>query len=291
VPLIAIGTVGLFYVEIETLPPMNPGSGNSIYLFASAFALTFWNYVGIESATVPAENVVDSQKTISRALILGTLTVTTVYLLVAFAVMGIISGPELAASESPLADAGTRIAGHWGGMFISIGALVSIAGATNVAVLCAGQAAMAASRDSVFPAIFSKMNARNTPGASYIIVGLLVTVMLLMNYSKGMVGAYKFIILISTLTAVIPYGFAAMAALLLDVHDHHISRGRRIREAIIAMVAFVISMWVIATTGQESVYWVFLLLMVGMPVYVVVTRNKNLYEQEQIRQLDEAKPL
>ena len=111
-----------------------------------------------------------------------------------------------------------------------------------------------------------------------------------MNYSKGLVGAYKFIILISTLTAVIPYGFASMAALLLDVHDHHISRGRRVREAIIAMVAFIISMWVIATTGQESVYWVFLLLMVGMPVYVVVTRNKNLYELEQRRQLDEVKP-
>jgi APA family basic amino acid/polyamine antiporter len=143
---------------------------------------------------------------------------------------------------------------------------------------------MAAARDSVFPAIFCKMNSRNTPGLSYIIVGLLVTAMILMNYSKGMVGAYKFIILIATLTAVIPYGFAAMAALLLDVHDHHVRRARRIREAIVAIIAFLVCMWVIATTGQESVYWVFLLLMGGMPVYVVVTRNKNLYEREQLRQ-------
>jgi len=283
-PLVAIGTVGLWFVEVETLPPMNPGSGNSIYLFASAFALTFWNYVGIESATVPAEDVVDSKTTISRALVLGTLTVTGVYLLVAFAVMGIIPASELASSESPLADAGTRIAGYWGGMFISIGALISIAGALNITVLCAGQTAMAAARDSVFPAIFCKMNSRNTPGLSYIIVGLLVTAMILMNYSKGMVGAYKFIILIATLTAVIPYGFAAMAALLLDVHDHHVRRARRIREAIVAIIAFLVCMWVIATTGQESVYWVFLLLMGGMPVYVVVTRNKNLYEREQLRQ-------
>ena len=223
-PLVAIGTAGLWFVEIETLPPMNPGNGNSIYLFASAFALTFWNYVGIESATVPAEDVVDSTKTISRALVFGTLTVTAVYLLVAFAVMGIIPAAELATSESPLADAGTRIAGYWGGMFVSVGALVSIAGALNITVLCAGQTAMAASRDAVFPAIFSKMNSRNTPGVSYVIVGLLVTAMILMNYSRGMVGAYKFIILIATLTAVIPYGFAAMASLLLDVHDRKMDR-------------------------------------------------------------------
>jgi len=282
-PLIAIGTVGLFFVEFETLPPLNPGRGNSVYLFASAFALTFWNYVGIESATVPAEDVVDSGKTISRALVLGTLTVTGVYLLVAFAVMGIIPATELVSSESPLADAGVRIAGYWGGLVISIGALVSIAGALNITILCAGQTAMAAARDSVFPAVFCKMNARNTPGLSYVIVGLLVTAMILMNYTKGMVGAYKFIILIATLTAVIPYGFAAMAALLLDVHDRRIGRARRIREAITAVVAFVVCMWVIATTGQESVYWVFLLLMAGMPVYVAVTRNKSLVEQSQRR--------
>ena len=34
-------------------------------------------------------------------------------------------------------------------------------------------------------------------------------------------------------------------------------------------------MWVIAAGGQEPVYWVFLLLMSGIPVYVVVTRNKH----------------
>jgi basic amino acid/polyamine antiporter, APA family len=100
-----------------------------------------------------------------------------------------------------------------------------------------------------------------------------------MNYSRGMVGAYKFIILIATLTAVMPYGFVAMAALILDVHDHHVRRARRIREALVAIVAFIVCMWVIAAAGQESVYWVFLLLMGGIPIYVFVTRNKALVER------------
>jgi len=41
-------------------------------------------------------------------------------------------------------------------------------------------------------------------------------------------------------------------------------------------------MWVIAAGGEESVYWVFLLLMAGVPVYVFVTRNKHIdgYEKE-----------
>lgn len=93
-----------------------------------------------------------------------------------------------------------------------------------------------------------------------------------MNYSKGLVGAYRFIVLIATLTTVIPYAFAAMAALVLEVRDPD-SSSRRPRTASIAVATFLVCLWVIAASGQETVYWVFLLLMAGMPVYVMVARN------------------
>jgi APA family basic amino acid/polyamine antiporter len=274
-PLILIGTVGLWFVDADTLPPLNPGSGSAVYLFASSFALTFWNYVGIESATVPAEDVVQPEKTVPRALILGTLTVMVVYLLVAFVVMGVIPAAELAQAEAPLAEAGTRIAGYWGSFFITAGAVVSIGGCLNVSVLCAGQSAMAAARDRVFPAVFGRLGSRGTPAASYVIVGLLVSGMVLVNYTRGMVAAYTFIVMVSALTIVVPYAFSAMAALLLDVQDHEADRGRRLREAFVAGVAFLVSLWVMATAGQEPVYWVFLLIIGGIPVYVVATRGSR----------------
>jgi APA family basic amino acid/polyamine antiporter len=274
-PLVLIGIVGLWFVEPSTLPPLNPGTGSAAYLFASAFALTFWNYVGIEAATVPAEDVVQPDKTVPRALILGTLTVMVVYLLVAFVVMGIIPAAELDQSEAPLAEAGTRIAGYWGGAFVTAGAVVSIGGALAVSVLCAGQSAMAAARDGVFPAVFERLGRRGTPAASYIIVGVLVSVMVLVNYTRGMVAAYTFIVMVSTLTIVVPYAFSAMAALLLDVRDRKADRGRRAWEAFTACVAFLVSLWVMATAGQEPVYWVFLLLIGGIPLYVVATRRKD----------------
>ena len=275
-PLIAIGTVGLFFVDMDKLPPMNPGSGSPAYVFASAFALTFWAFVGIEAVTVPSEDVVSPEKTVRRALLLGMLTITAIYLLINFATMGMIPAAELAASESPLADVGRLMAGSWGSTAVSVGALISIAGAFNITVLLAGQTAMAASRDQVFPALFARLTKRNTPGAAYVIAGLLVSAMIIMSQSEGLVAGYTFVSLVSTLTAVIPYGFSALAALILDVHDCNISRGQRVREAVTAIIAFFVSMWVIASSGQESVYWVFLLLMSGIPVYVIVTRNKAL---------------
>jgi APA family basic amino acid/polyamine antiporter len=273
IPLVIIGSVGLLFVEAETLPPMNPGTTNSAMLFASAFAITFWTFVGIEAATVPSEDVIDPERTIPRALIIGTLTIAVVYLLVAFAVMGMIPADRLAGSASPLADAGVHMAGNWAGIAVSIGALVSIVGAFNVTLLVAGQTAMAASRDRVFPKIFEKMSKRDTPAASFIIAGSLASALVIMSQTRGLVGAYTFVVLIATLTIVIPYAFSAMAGLLLGLHDESITPARRRREAAISIVAFLICMWVIATAGEEAAYWTFLLLFAGIPVYVAVTRS------------------
>jgi APA family basic amino acid/polyamine antiporter len=276
IPLAIIGSIGLFFVDTEILPPLNPGTANSAYLFASAFAITFWMFVGIEAVTVPSEDVENPEETIPKALITGTLTVAAVYLLVTFAVMGMLPADQLSDSASPLADAGVRMAGSWAGTAVSIGALVSIVGAFNVTLLAAGQTAMAAARDRVFPRIFERMTKRDTPGISIVIVGLLSSAMLIMNQTQTLVGAYTFVLLIATLTTIIPYAFCSMAGLLLGLHDKATSKGRRRREAIISIVAFVICMWVIASSGEEAVYWTFLLLMAGVPVYVAVTRNNKI---------------
>lgn len=276
IPLVIIGSIGLFFVDTEILPPLNPGTTNSAYLFASAFALTFWMFVGIEAVTVPSEDVKNPEETIPKALITGTLTIAAVYLLVTFAVMGMLPADQLSDSASPLADAGVRMAGSWAGTAVSIGALVSIVGAFNVTLLAAGQTAMAAARDRVFPRIFERMTKRDTPGISIVIVGLLSSAMLIMNQTQNLVGAYTFVLLIATLTTIIPYAFCSMAGLLLGLHDKATSKGRRRREAIISIVAFAICMWVIASSGEEAVYWTFLLLMAGVPVYVAVTRNNKI---------------
>jgi len=292
IPLIVIGSVGLLFVEVETLPPMNPGTGNSAVLFASAFAITFWTFVGIEAATVPSEDVVDPEKTIPRALVIGTLTIGAVYLLVGFAVMGMIPAEQLAQSASPLADAGVHMAGGWAGIVVSIGALISIIGAFNVTLLAAGQTAMAASRDRVFPKIFEKMSRRDTPTTSFVIVGILSSALLIMSQTRGLVGAYTFVVLISTLTIIIPYAFSSMAGLLLGLHDEAISPTRRRKEAITSIIAFLICMWVIATAGEESAYWTLILIFAGVPVYVAVTRSYSIEdgvirdEQEQLRELN-----
>jgi len=268
IPLFFIGLIGLFFVQRSTLPPLNPGRGSSLGLFASSFALTFWTFVGFEAITVPTEDVADQQKTIPRALVTGIITVTVVYLLVALAVMGIVPNAELKASTSPLADAGRGIAGSLAATLVAVGALVSTLGCINCTLLACGQTAMAAGRAGVFPERFQRLTRHRTPGFSLVVAGVLMSALLLLNYSKGLVGAYTFIILIATLTTVVPYAFCAMASLVL-------ARPRRLWESAVAAVSFLVCMWVIASATHETVYWTFLLLMAGLPIYVVVTRKSS----------------
>jgi APA family basic amino acid/polyamine antiporter len=273
-PLVLIGCVGLLFVETENLPVMHPGEGNALIVFASVFALTFWNFLGIESATVPAEDTVNSGNTIARATVIGTLTVGMVYLLVNFVALGVLPTEELAASTSPLSDVGIRLIGGIGGVIVVVGALVSTAGCINTTLLAAGQMAMAAARDGLFPGLFARISTRHAPAASYVLSGMLASLLLLLNFAKGLVAAYTFILLIATLTTVIPYAFSAISSLILQNRDPSISRAHRLREGGVAAIAFGVCMWVIAASGFETVYWGFLLLMAGLPVYVLVTRVK-----------------
>jgi len=273
-PLVLIACVGLWFVELENLPSMHPGEGSALLVFASVFALSFWNFAGIESATVPAEDTVDPSRTIPRALLVGTLTVGAVYLLVAFVAMGVIPSSSLAVSSSPLADVGARLFGGFGSGLIIAGALVSTAGCVNVTILEGGQIAMAAGRDGLFPAFFSRLSGRHTPWVSYVLFGVLASLLLVLNFSRGLVAAYQFIILIATLALIIPYAFSAIASLVLQLRAPAGNRAKCWREAAVAVIAFGVSFWVVAASGMETVYWVFLLLMLGLPLYVIVAPKK-----------------
>lgn len=271
-PLLLIAVAGLWFVEVDTLPPLNPGKGNALLVFASVFTIAFWNFLGIEAATVPAEDTHEPETTIPRATIIGTLTVGMVYLLVCFVVMGIIPYGTLASSSSPLADVGARMFGAAGSLVIAIGALISTLGALNTVMLTTGQVAMAAARDGLFPKVFSRLYARHTPAMSFLIAGLLASVLLISNFTRGLVGAYVFAILIATLTGVLTYAFSSISSLILQRKDPAVNSGQRFREASTAMISFGVCVWVMAASGYEAICWSIVLLLAGLPFYAMLAK-------------------
>jgi basic amino acid/polyamine antiporter, APA family len=270
-PLIVIGMAGLLLVDRHAFPPLNPGNGPPVAAFMASFTIAFFSYLGIESATVPAEDVVDAQVTIPRATILGTLTVIGLYVLVTVAAMGSIPRAELVVSSAPLAIVGERIAGRAGSMAVAVGALLTIYSAMHYAIMLSGQIPMVAARDGLFPRFFARQTRRGTPGVALAVTGMLGTCLIAMNSSKSLVSAYTFINLMSTLSTVVPYAFCAAAALLIPSADTETYQAR-IRSRVTAILAFGVALLVIAGAGADAVYWFTLLLLAGIPIYVWIRR-------------------
>ena len=96
-----------------------------------------------------------------------------------------------------------------------------------------------------------------------------------MNFTKGLVEQFKFLILLSTLTVLVPYLFSAAAYIIIRLQNQYLQSGKSwVQSIVLASLAFLFSLWAIAGSGQEIVYWGFILLMAGVPFYVMMKMKK-----------------
>jgi basic amino acid/polyamine antiporter, APA family len=290
VPLAVIGVIGLFFIESDNLTPFSPhGSWSAI---SAAAPLTLWAFIGLESATVAAGEVKDPEKNIPRATVYGTLAATVVYIIGTIAVMGVIPTDTLANSTSPFADAaGVMFGGSWGKV-IALVAMASTFGALNGWILLQGRVPLAAAEDGLFPEQFARVHGeRRTPVFGLVVSSVLVTGLMLMNYTKGLVDAFTFIILLATLTTLVPYAYSAAAQAHLYFTEREIfERGRFVRDTVIATLAFAYSVWAITGSGKDIIAKGFVLLLAGIPVYVLMKWWQAKQGEKQAEELVAAPP-
>jgi APA family basic amino acid/polyamine antiporter len=262
-PLVIVGLGGLLYFQPAafSLPPAGDVSvGGQI---VATMTLTLWAFLGLECATIPADSVENPARTIPRATIVGTIAAAVIYVIATVGVMSLVPVDDLGASTAPFADGARVLFGGYGGQLIAIGAAISCFGALNGWTLVCGQLPMAAAADGLFPAVFGRVSARGTPAAGILVSGLVATALVALNYSRSLVDLFTFIILLSTLSTLIPYAFAALAVWLTPGMPRP-----RAGLALVSGLAFLYAMFAIYGAGQDTVFYGFLLLMAGLPVYV-----------------------
>ena len=107
VPLLLFSIIALFYFDAANLTPFAPKGWGSL---VTGVALIVWAYSGIESATVPAEEVRGTSHTIGRATLIGYAVGTAAFLFAAVAVAGVVPNAELATPRAPSPGGGAH---HW----------------------------------------------------------------------------------------------------------------------------------------------------------------------------------
>ena len=127
---------------------------------------------------------------------------------------------------------------------------------------------MAAAKDGLFPKAFGKISKRGTPVTGLVISSILVTGLMALNFTASLVEQFTFIILLATLSTLIPYVFSAVAELVIFVRERERFKGERLLgSSIIAVLALLYSLWAISGTGKATVFWGFVLMLAGLPIY------------------------
>jgi len=187
--------------------------------------------------------------------------------------MGMIPAHTLEHSVTPYADAAAIIYGNSARYWVSAGVAIAAFGALNGWILVQGQVPYATATDKLFPPIFGKLNKKGVPYFGILLNAIIISVFIGMNYTKGLVEQFKFFLLFATLTSLIPFLFSVAAYPIIRARKKIISGWTA--ALILTFLAFVYTIWMIAGTGKDAVYYGFLILMLGVPLYMWLAYKKE----------------
>jgi APA family basic amino acid/polyamine antiporter len=161
---------------------------------------------------------------------------------------------------------------------MAIAVIISGFGALNGWTMICAEMPLAAANDGLFPSQFKKISKAGVPAFGIIASTVLASVAMVINY-MGSSGATVFttLVLMTGITAAIPYAFSALAQMKWRWVDHkEVETPRFVRDMVVAVVSLIFSVlfiWYSRNTGNDFwVYWApFFLaggaLLLGIPVY------------------------
>jgi APA family basic amino acid/polyamine antiporter len=270
-PLAVVGIAGIFAFDPSHFAITGSTTEVGKGVLATA-TLTLWAFLGLECATIPAGRTADAARTIPRATIVGTLLTAVIYIVATVGVMSLLDLSQLGTSTAPFADAARQLAGNRAGALVALGAAISCFGALNGWVLVVGQLPLAVAQDGLFPRAFARLSSRGTPAFAMIVAACLSTGLVAMNYSRGLVDLFTFIILLSTLSTLLPYTFCSLAGIILHRRDPRMAWSTG--ALVVSCFAFAYALFAIGGAGAEVVFWGYLLLMAGLPVYALFAGHR-----------------
>jgi APA family basic amino acid/polyamine antiporter len=292
VALAFVSIVGFFYIKSANFTPWNVSGQSAVAAIGGGMAIALFSYLGVECASVAAGKVRDPDRNVPRATVLGTLATAVVYMLSLIVVFGVLPSKTLAGSTAPFSDVVNAMFGGtvWGNI-MAIAVIISGFGALNGWTMICAEMPLAAANDGVFPERFKRLSSKGVPAFGIISSTVLASVCIVFNY-LGSSGSDVFttLVLMTGITAAIPYAFSALAQIKWRFMDHRtLHTPRFLRDVIVAGIALAFSVlfiWYSRVPGGSfrERYGAFILaaaaMVVGIPVFRA--QKKHMAEPEPV---------
>lgn len=168
--------LGLFFIRPENWSPFMPFGWSGVMTGA---AIVFFAYIGFDAVSTTAEETKNPQRNLPIGIIVSLLVCSSLYIIVALVLTGIIPVMDYADNHSflsaPIAFALNVIGQDWASGIISVGAVMGITSVLLVMMMGQPRIFFSMSRDRLFPESISKVHPRfRTPYRTTIITGVAV---------------------------------------------------------------------------------------------------------------------
>jgi APA family basic amino acid/polyamine antiporter len=166
--------------------PLAPALG--IAIVSALFSFGGW----WDAAKIAGE-VCDPERTFPRALTLGVLSVTTVYILVSGVFWYLIPFDKVTSDAAVVAMAGATLFGAWGGIIVSAIVVTCVLGSLSAVIMSSPRLYYAMAKDGLFIPAVAKTHPRfGTPARAVAIQGILATVLVAVGSFSPVVSYFLF---------------------------------------------------------------------------------------------------
>ena len=267
VALVVYVALGQNAIEAKHFDPLVFNGVEGIF---AAAGFVFVSYGGLLKVASVSEEVKDPGRTVPLGMILALIVIGLFYVAVIFVTIGIMDGPTLAKSLSPISDAAFAALGMPGKIALSIVGLMAISSAANAAVLGASRYPLALARDKLIPSVFGRINRRyKTPHVAILVTGIIMIVSLFLDV--------KVIVKAASSVLILTYIFSCLALIIMRE-----SRLQNYRPSfvspmypwiqIIGIMGFIFLLYQI---GPEALAVSAMLIMGGLFVYFFYGRERS----------------
>jgi len=283
-----IGTIllivfgGLFFGAkhaADAAPLLTPVAANksifaTIGAVLSALVPAMWAYNGFNDLGDIGEEIVEPQRNIPRAIIMGLFTVAASYLLANVVYFRTLPFAAIASSQHVASDVVNSIAGPRGAEWLTVAMAISALGALHVVVLTGARIPYAMARDGVFFPFAAKLHpSLRTPTGSLLFLGCIASLLALSGTYEQLYSLFVFAVWIF-------FALTAIALLRLRIKEPGLVRPYRAWGFpwtplifLIAAIALTVNLWLVRPVRSTLGL---LVILAGIPFF---SRWRNRLQQ------------
>jgi APA family basic amino acid/polyamine antiporter len=248
--------------------PVANFSGVGLSIIAVLWAYEGWQYV-----TFAAGEATDPQRSLPRAIIIGTVTLIAIYLLANFAYLAALGPARVAASDRVAGEAVAQVLGPAAGSVIALAIIISMYSAAHATVITAPRVYFSMAKDGLFFKQLAQVHPRFGTPALAIVASCLWAIILALS------GTFEQLLTYVVFVGWIFYALGAAAVISLRIKRPNAERPFRVPFYPVTPVVFVLAAAAIVLNTifeqpRQSAIGIGVVLL-GVPAFVAWRRQRD----------------